>query len=143
MLKNKKTDNSISRDTTQIKKRQKTEMADHNGSNSTVKLIGTWSSPYAFRARISLHLKSVEYEYIEEADVLKSKSDLLLKYNPIHKKVPVLIHGDDSICESLNIVQYVDEAWPSKPCILPSSPKERASARFWAHFVDGKVTKQF
>ncbi|XP_018443112.1 glutathione S-transferase U12-like [Raphanus sativus] len=137
MLKNKKTNKSIPQDTTQIKKKQKTEMAQ-NGSNSTVKLLGTWSSPFALRGRIALHLKSVEYEYIEEADVMKSKSDLLLKSNPIHKKVPVLIHGDESICESLNIVQYVDEAWPSKPSILPSSPKDRAAARFWAHFVDGK-----
>ncbi|VVB14009.1 unnamed protein product [Arabis nemorensis] len=108
-----------------------------NGSNN-VKLLGTWGSPFALRAQVALHLKSVEHEYTEEADVLKSKSDLLVKSNPIHKKVPVLIHGDVSICESLNIVQYVDEAWPSKPSILPSLPQDRAFARFWAHFVDGK-----
>jgi len=112
-----------------------------NGSNTTVKLIGTWASPFAIRAQVALHLKSVEHEYVEETDVLKGKSDLLIKSNPIHKKVPVLIHGDVSICESLNIVQYVDESWPSDLSILPTLPSERAFARFWAHFVDGKVTK--
>lgn len=109
--------------------------------NDTVKLIGSWSSPVALRARVALHLKSVKYEYLDEPDVLKSKSELLLKSNPIHKKVPVLIHGDVSICESLNIVQYVDEAWSSDPSILPSQPYDRASARFWAQYVDDKVNE--
>ncbi|KAL1218985.1 Glutathione S-transferase U13 [Cardamine amara subsp. amara] len=106
--------------------------------NDTVKLLGSKSSPFSLRARVALHLKSVKYEYLEEPDVLKAKSELLLKSNPIYKKVPVLIHGDISICESLSIVQYVDEAWPSEPTILPSLPKDRAAARFWAQYVDDK-----
>ncbi|EOA38473.1 hypothetical protein CARUB_v10010226mg [Capsella rubella] len=106
--------------------------------NDTVTLIGSWSSPFALRARVALHLKSVKYEYVDEPDVLKSKSELLIKSNPIHKKVPVLIHGDVSVCESLNIVQYIDEAWSSDPSILPSHPYDRASARFWAQYVDDK-----
>ncbi|CAN8304305.1 unnamed protein product [Cochlearia groenlandica] len=104
----------------------------------TVKLIGSWSSPYAIRARVALHLKSVEYAYVDEPDVLKAKSELLLKSNPVYKKVPVLIHGDVSICESLNIVQYVDESWPSDLAILPSKPYDRATARFWGQYVDEK-----
>ncbi|CAN8291666.1 unnamed protein product [Cochlearia groenlandica] len=108
-------------------------------SSDAVKLIGSWSSPFALRARVALHLKSVKYEYLDEPDVLKSKSELLLESNPIHKKVPVLIHGDVAICESLNVVQYVDEAWPSDLSILPSHPYDRANARFWSLYVDDKI----
>ncbi|XWS22514.1 hypothetical protein CRYUN_Cryun29cG0042700 [Craigia yunnanensis] len=54
------------------------------------------------------------------------------------RKVPVLIHGDKPICDSLIIVQYIDEVWSSAPSILPSDAYERANSRFWAAYVDDK-----
>uniref|UniRef100_A0A7N0U0R4 Glutathione S-transferase n=1 Tax=Kalanchoe fedtschenkoi TaxID=63787 RepID=A0A7N0U0R4_KALFE len=94
-------------------------------------------SPFTLRPRIALNLKSVGYEFLEE-DKFGQKSDLLLKSNPVHKKTPVLIHGESPVCESLIIVQYIDEAWPTGAAIMPEDPRERATARFWAAYVDDK-----
>ncbi|KAJ3682080.1 hypothetical protein LUZ60_014653 [Juncus effusus] len=103
-----------------------------------LKLLGMWASPYAIRVRIVLNQKRLKYEYFEQD--LRNKSELLLKYNPIHKMVPVLIHNDRPICESLVILQYIDEAWSeSGPSVLPTDSYERAMARFWAVYIDDKV----
>jgi len=109
------------------------------GEKEEVKLLGVWYSPYAIRPKIALRLKSVDYDYVEE-NLFGSKSELLLKSNPVHKKVPVLLHNNKPIVESLNIVAYIDETWNSSaPSILPSHPYDRALARFWSDFVDNKV----
>ncbi|KAG8092359.1 hypothetical protein GUJ93_ZPchr0012g19494 [Zizania palustris] len=102
-----------------------------------LQLLGLAVSPFAIRVRIALNLKGVSYENLEQN--LMDKSELLLKSNPVHKKVPVLIHGGKPICESLVILQYVDEVWTAAPSILPAEPYNRAVARFWAGFVDDKL----
>ncbi|KAJ4820243.1 Glutathione S-transferase [Rhynchospora pubera] len=105
--------------------------------NSEVKLLGAWASPYVARARIALNLKEVQYEFLEEQ--FGTKSELLLKSNPIYKKIPVLIHDDKPICESLIIVQYIDEVWVSSgPALMPADAYDRALHRFWAVYIDDK-----
>ncbi|KAK8613636.1 hypothetical protein V6N13_101393 [Hibiscus sabdariffa] len=74
---------------------------------------------------------------IKEEKLFDAKSELLLRSNPVHKRVFVLIHGDHNpFCESLVIIRYIDETWSSGPSTLPSDPKERAVPRFWAAYLD-------
>ncbi|KAH7542371.1 hypothetical protein FEM48_Zijuj02G0066200 [Ziziphus jujuba var. spinosa] len=101
-----------------------------------VKLFGMWASAYNRRVDLALKLKGIEYDYIEED--LSNKSQLLLKYNPIYQKIPILLHNGRPIAESLVILEYIDETWKDKP-ILPKDPHHRAKARFWAKFIDEMV----
>ncbi|KAL2247409.1 UNVERIFIED_CONTAM: putative glutathione S-transferase parC [Sesamum indicum] len=102
-----------------------------------VVLLDVYVSMFGMRARVALAEKGVEYEYREEN--LAEKSPLLLQMNPVHKKIPVLIHNGKPVCESLIIVQYIDEVWKDRSPLLPSDPYQRAQARFWADFIDKKV----
>ncbi|RWR75767.1 putative glutathione S-transferase [Cinnamomum micranthum f. kanehirae] len=100
-----------------------------------VKVFRSWSSPFALRVIWALKLKGIEHEYCYED--LSNKSPQLLEYNPIHKKVPVLVHHGRPIVESIVILEYIDETWKENP-ILPEDPYDRAMARFMAKFSDEK-----
>ncbi|KAI3934516.1 hypothetical protein MKW92_028578 [Papaver armeniacum] len=95
-----------------------------------LKLFGVWYSPFVCRVKCALQLKKED---------LSNKSDLLLQYNPVHKKIPILVHAGKPIVESLIILEYIDETWPDRYPLLPKDPFERSKARFWAKFLQDKV----
>jgi glutathione S-transferase len=107
-----------------------------------VVLLDFWPSMFGMRVRVALAEKGIKYQY-KEQDLIRNKSELLLKMNPAHKKIPVLIHNGKPICESLIIVQYIDEVWNDRCPLLPSDPYQRAQASFWADFFDQKAVSVY
>ncbi|KAI3497205.1 hypothetical protein L1887_39643 [Cichorium endivia] len=100
--------------------------------------VNFWSSPFGCRVKIALEEKGIPYDYKEED--LFNKTSFLSEINPVYNKVPVLVHNGKSICESLNIIEYIDEAWSDRsPSFLPSDPYHRSQARFWADFIDKEL----
>jgi maleylacetoacetate isomerase len=93
-----------------------------------------WRSQAAYRVRIAMHMKGLDYEP-HVVDLLKGD-----QYKPAYKKlnsgstVPTLIDGDKRLVQSLAILEYLEETHP-KPPILPSKPFDRAHSRALGHLV--------
>uniref|UniRef100_A0A0E0M6Y8 Glutathione S-transferase n=1 Tax=Oryza punctata TaxID=4537 RepID=A0A0E0M6Y8_ORYPU len=112
-----------------------------DGPDHELRLLGSTNpSPFVTRVELALALRGLTYHLV--AVDLDHKTDLLLAANPVHAKVPVLIHHGRPICESRVILEYIDDAFPgggAAPLLLPADdPLARATARFWAAYVDDK-----
>ena len=92
--------------------------------NEGLVLLDFWVSPFGQRCHIALAEKGIPYEYSEQ-ELLGAKSDLLLRSNPVHKKIPVLLHDGRPVSESLIILNYLDEAFRPDPAV--SSSRRRSA----------------
>ena len=99
-----------------------------------MKLYNYFRSSAAYRVRITVNLKRLEPENVF-IHLLKNEqtSDDYLKVNP-QGLVPALVDGNETITQSLAIIEYLDEKYPSPP-LMPKTPEERARVRSIAQHI--------
>jgi maleylpyruvate isomerase len=99
-----------------------------------MKLYGYFRSSAAFRVRIALNLKKLDYEtaaiHLRRND--QSRPDYL-GVNP-QGLVPTLEDGRRRFIQSLAIIEYLEETYPDPP-LLPKTAEDRAHVRALAEIV--------
>jgi maleylpyruvate isomerase len=102
-----------------------------------VKLYSYFRSSAAYRVRIALNLKGIDYETAPihlVKDGGHNKRPDFRAVNP-QMRVPVLVTPDgDVLIQSLAIIEYLDETHPQPP-LLPKEPLARARVRALADLI--------
>ena len=79
-----------------------------------IKLYSYWRSSAAYRVRIALNLKDLDYEIVPVSlapGVSEHRKDAYRAINP-QMLVPFLEDGDIAIGQSMAILEYLEEAYP-------------------------------
>ena len=104
-----------------------------------MKIIGSYVSPYVRKVLACLNLKGLDYE-IDPITPFFGNDEYERK-SPL-RRIPVLVDGDFSICDSSVICAYLDDAYPEHP-LLPTDPKDRAQARWLEEYADTRLGDVF
>jgi len=102
-----------------------------NNMKDSVHLHGFWRSLGTYRIRIALALKGISYTE-DSVNLLTGeqfKGDVA-RLNP-QCVVPVMLHKDAVLTQSLAILEYIEECHPNSP-LLPKNALERAKVRAFA-----------
>ncbi|MCE1162131.1 MAG: glutathione S-transferase N-terminal domain-containing protein [Thiomonas sp.] len=99
-----------------------------------MKLIGSLTSPYVRKVRITLAEKKIDAKWEEEN--VWSEATQIGRSNPLGK-VPCLVLDDgEAIFDSRVIVEYLDTLTPVGK-LIPAGGRERAEVRTWEALADG------
>lgn len=101
-----------------------------------IKLYGYWRSSAAYRVRIALNLKGLEYENVPvslKPGVSEHREEAYRAKNP-QMLVPFLEDSDVAIGQSMAILEYLDEAYPDIP-LLPATEPLRSKVRAFCNMI--------
>jgi len=88
-------------------------------------LYSFWRSSAAFRVRIALNLKGIDYDIIPVHLRKGGGEQLKEPYQALNPNglVPLYIESDVPLHQSTAIIEYLEEKYPSPPH-LPKSPED-------------------
>ncbi|MEO8699805.1 MAG: glutathione transferase [Kofleriaceae bacterium] len=91
----------------------------------------TWMSPWVFHAMVALEEKGLPYKLVVVPVPMAADMKAMLRQRSILGKVPIVVHDDIWISESLAISEYLAERFPAPdyPRLFPANLAARARAR--------------
>ena len=101
-----------------------------------ITLYSYWRSSAAYRVRIALNLKDLDYETVPVSlapDDAEHRQDAYRRINP-QMLVPFLDDGRVAIGQSQAILEYLEETYP-QPALLPDSSAGRARVRAFCNLI--------
>jgi glutathione S-transferase len=104
-----------------------------------LRIIGSYVSPYVRKVLACLALKGLDYE-IDPITPFYG-NDEFERLSPL-RRIPVLIEGDLTLCDSSVICAYLEEAYSGRP-LLPANPRDRARARWLEEYADTRLGDVF
>ena len=101
-----------------------------------ITLYSYWRSTAAYRVRLALSLKGLEYRIVP-VSLLPGESehrqDAYRQRNP-QMLIPYIEDGDFGSAQSQAILEYLEEAYP-EPALLPRGKEERAAVRSFCNSI--------
>ena len=102
----------------------------------SVTLYSYWRSTAAYRVRLALNLKGIDYE-TRTVSLLpgqaEHREDEYRSRNP-QMLVPFLEDGDFGVAQSQAILEYLEETYPATP-LLPDTAQQRAAVRSFCNSI--------
>ena len=102
----------------------------------TIKLYSYWRSSAAYRVRIALNLKGLDYEIVPislASGKAEHRGAAYRAKNP-QMLVPFFEDGDIAIGQSMAMLEYLEEAYPTVS-LLPKSEPLRSQVRAFANII--------
>ncbi|MDB5691737.1 MAG: glutathione S-transferase [Alphaproteobacteria bacterium] len=104
-----------------------------------VRIVGSYVSPYVRKVLACLALKGVDYE-IDPITPFYGGQEFG-RLSPL-RRIPVLVAGDLTLCDSSVICAYLDEHYAGHR-LLPAAAADRARARWLEEFADTRLGDVF